>query len=157
MALTGNTMPSETAAVTEKTLASKSSFLSAMRILPTPRRQAMYALYAFCRVVDDIADDGDATSAERLQRLEVWRMNIGQLFTDPHSLTEPVACALIEPIRRYHLRQEDFLAVIEGMEMDAHECIRRPSLDKLDHYCDCVAAAVGRLSIRIFGDLHPPQ
>lgn len=132
-------------AVTE---ASGTSFFWAMRLLPAPRRDAMFAVYAFCREVDDIADEA-APEDEKRRRLAEWREEIERLFAGRPRL--PTARALREPVRAYGLRREDFLAVIEGMEMDAREAIRAPSLAELEYYCDRVACAVGRLSVRAFG------
>ncbi|MFQ5533889.1 MAG: presqualene diphosphate synthase HpnD [Sphingomonadales bacterium] len=127
---------------------SRSSFLLAMRLLPAARRQAMYAVYAFCREVDDIAD-GDASEKEKRDQLAAWRADINRLFDgEPQG---PVARALMGPVARYGLRREDFLAVIDGMEMDAEPGIQAPSWQELELYCARVAGAVGRLSVRIFG------
>jgi phytoene synthase len=123
-----------------------------MRILPLARRQAMFAIYAFCRVVDDIAD-GDAPDAEKRQQLAEWRAEIGRLY-DGVPL-HPVARALAGPTRAYELRREDFLAVIDGMEMDVGTGIRAPDLEGLELYCRRVAGAVGLLSIRAFGTSGP--
>jgi phytoene synthase len=131
--------------------ASGTSFYWAMRLLPKPRREAMYAVYAFCREVDDIADD--APPAERRPGLDRWRDEIAALYAGrPRHL---VARALADPVDRYRLRREDFLAIIDGMAMDAERDIRAPSLAELDLYCDRVASAVGRLSVRIFGAYVP--
>lgn len=129
--------------------AHSSSFYTAMRILPERRREAMLALYGFCRAVDDIADDrGPATAAERLAALERWRADIAAMLAG----RAPVhLAALDEATRGYRLNQEDFDAVIDGMAMDAREDIRAPDWATLDLYCDRVASAVGRLSVRIFG------
>jgi presqualene diphosphate synthase len=129
--------------------AAHSSFYSAMRILPEPRREAMFALYGFCRAVDDIADDrGPATAAERLARLDHWRADIAAMFAGQ----APSHLAALDLARRsYCLGQADFDAVIDGMAMDAAEDIRAPDWATLDLYCDRVASAVGRLSVRIFG------
>ena len=126
-----------------------SSFYSAMRILPERQREAMFAVYGFCRAVDDIADDrGPATAAERLAKLEQWRADIAAMFAGqaPSHLA-----ALDEATRSFHLTHEDFDAVIDGMAMDAEQDIRAPDWATLDLYCDRVASAVGRLSVRIFG------
>jgi phytoene synthase len=123
-----------------------------MRLLPPVRRHAMFAIYAFCREVDDIADE-PGTLAEKRAGLEAWRGEIAALYAgDP---TRPIARALLAPVRDYKLRREDFLAVVDGMEMDAEAEIRAPSLAALDLYCDRVASAVGRLSVRVFGDASP--
>jgi presqualene diphosphate synthase len=129
--------------------AAHSSFYSAMRILPQMQREAMFALYGFCREVDDIADDrGPETAAERLAKLEQWRADIAAMVA---GRAPPHLAALAEITRDYHLSQEDFDAVIDGMAMDAKEDIRAPDWATLDLYCDRVASAVGRLSVRIFG------
>ena len=129
--------------------AAHSSFYSAMRILPEKQREAMFALYGFCREVDDIADDrGPATAAERLAKLEQWRADIAAMFAGQ---APPHLAALAEVTRSYHLKHEDFDAVIDGMAMDAEQDIRAPDWATLDLYCDRVASAVGRLSVRIFG------
>ena len=127
--------------------AAGSSFYTAMRLLPRERREAMYAVYAFCRSVDDVADDG-GPRAVRAAELDRWRAEIDALYEGRP--TDRVR-ALVEPIRRFGLKREDFQAVIDGMAMDAVEDIVAPSEAVLDLYCDRVASAVGRLSVRIFG------
>jgi len=129
--------------------AAHSSFYLAMRILPAPRREAMYALYAFCRAVDDIADErGPQTAAQRLAELERWRADIAAMF---QGRPPPQLAALDQARREFGLKQADLDAVIDGMAMDAAEDIRAPDWATLDLYCDRVASAVGRLSVRIFG------
>jgi len=124
-----------------------STFYLAMRILPREQRDAMFEVYSFCKAVDDIAD-GEESRDWRLARLAEWRKRIAAL----HAGNVPPGLEPLEQVvKRFGLRQEDFLAVIEGMEMDAAENIRAPTLDQLDVYCDRVASAVGRLSVRIFG------
>jgi squalene synthase HpnD len=127
--------------------ASGSSFYTAMRILPRERREAIFAIYAFCRAVDDVAD-APGPRNPRLAALAQWRADIDALYAgDP----PPRARYLVEPLRRYHLEREDFLAIIDGMEMDVATDIRGPDLPTLDRYCDRVASAVGRLCVRVFG------
>lgn len=129
------------------TRASGSSFYLAMRILPRDQRQAMFEIYSFCRAVDDIAD-GAAPRPQRLDQLARWRRNIDALYDGrAASGLEDLARA----IAQFSLRKEDFLAVIDGMEMDVVDDIRAPTLATLDLYCDRVASAVGRLSVRVFG------
>jgi phytoene synthase len=136
----------ETAAVEKK--AAGSSFYTAMRVMPKAEREAMYSIYAFCRAVDDIADDGLGTRAERGIQLDTWRNDIENLYGGGPGGN---ADFLRAHIRRYGLRKADLLAVIDGMEMDVIEDIRAPDLAMLDLYCDRVASAVGRLSIKVFG------
>ena len=128
--------------------ASGSSFYAAMRILPRERRLAMLAVYGFCRAVDDIADNAEISRPERLRALDLWRGDIEAAYRGAASQRTG---ALIAPIAEFDLEQSDFIAVIDGMEMDVREDIRAPSLTTLDLYCDRVASAVGRLSVRIFG------
>lgn len=127
---------------------SGTSFVWGMRILSKERREAMYAIYAYCREIDDIAD-GDADLARKLAELGEWRREINRLFDGvPTSLTGQ---ALLAPVQRYELPKEELILLIEGMEMDARGPICAPSLAELMHYCRRVAGAVGLLSMRVFG------
>ena len=125
-----------------------SSFYLAMRILPRAQREAMFEIYSFCKAVDDIADTEDIPREQRIARLNDWRDNIAALYAGkvPAGLD-----ALSRTIKQFNLRQDDFVAIIDGCEMDAKEDIRAPSYETLDLYCDRVASAVGRLSVRVFG------
>jgi squalene synthase HpnD len=129
------------------TTASGSSFYAAMRILPAEQRQAMFQIYSFCRKVDDIADS-DGPRDERLAALQQWRDDIDALYRGqpPARLADYVTS-----VRRFDLQRGDFLAIVDGMEMDVPQDIRAPDLATLDLYCDRVASAVGRLSVRVFG------
>jgi presqualene diphosphate synthase len=129
------------------TTASGSSFYAAMRILPAEQRQAMFQIYSFCRHVDDIADS-DGPRDERLAALQVWRDDIDALYRGqpPARLADYVTS-----VKRFELQRADFLAIVDGMEMDVPQDIRAPDLATLDLYCDRVASAVGRLSVRVFG------
>jgi presqualene diphosphate synthase len=124
-----------------------SSFYLAMRILPREKREAMFEIYSFCKAVDDIADC-DKSRTWRQSQLDEWRNDIEHLYDG----TTPIGMErLARAVSRFDLRMADFLAVIEGMELDAKEDIRGPSLVDLAYYCDRVACAVGRLSVRVFG------
>jgi len=137
-------------AIRRKVEAAGTSFYWAMRLLPRERRNGMYAVYAFCRDVDDIADDLAMPPAAKLAALADWHGEIDALYAGaPRRL---VTRALEEPVARYRLRQSDFHAVIDGMEMDAAADIRAPDLATLDLYCARVASAVGHLSVHVFGD-----
>ena len=137
------------AAVEAIVRAAGTSFYRGMRILPHDRRDAMYAIYAFCRVVDDIADE-PAAIADKRSRLDLWRDWIADIF-DGHG-HDALTRALAWSTCQFGLRQADFLAIIEGMQTDAERTVVAPSLAALDQYCDQVAAAVGRLSVRAFGE-----
>ena len=134
--------------VTSVVRASGTSFYWAMRLLPRRKREAMYAVYAFCREVDDIADD-PGTPTGKLDRLADWRVEIERLYSGRP--TNPVSLALVDPAQRFGMRKETFLAVIEGMEIDSAERVRMTTIGALEDYCDRVACAVGRLSNRVFG------
>lgn len=132
--------------------AAGTSFHRGMAILPPPRRRAMYAIYAFCRIVDDIADE-DSPFETRKPRLDAWRDRIAALYAG--QADDPVTRELLRAIQAYALRQDDFIAVVNGMAMDAEAPVVAPDEATLDLYCDRVAAAVGRLSVRAFGDASP--
>jgi phytoene synthase len=128
--------------------AAGTSFYWAMRMLPQERRDGMYAVYAFCREVDDIADNWPA--AERPAGLAAWHDEIEAIYGGrPREL---IGRALRGPVERFGLRKHDFHDVIDGMEMDAAADIRAPDLATLDLYCGRVAGAVGHLSVHVFGD-----
>jgi presqualene diphosphate synthase len=127
--------------------AAGSSFYNAMRILPRAQREAMFEIYSFCRQVDDIADSKESSSARRGQ-LQDWREEIDALYAGKPG---PRTRTLLAHVRAFRLHQADFQAVIDGMEMDVNSEICAPDEAMLDLYCDRVASAVGRLSVRIFG------
>src|SRR4030081_1728302 len=141
------TLEAATANANYGTSASGSSFSAAMRILPREQREAMFQIYSFCRQVDDIADS-DGPRPERLSALQQWRDDVDALYQGrpPERLKDYVTS-----VRAFGLKREDFLAIIDGMEMDVPQDIRAPDLAMLDLYCDRVPRAVGRLSVRVFG------
>ena len=100
--------------VAPKAIVSRSSFYRALSILPREKREAMYEVYAFCRAVDDIADDGGLND-DRIAMLNHWREDIARLYAGggPSELTEGLA----RPVQAFGLRREDFLAIIDGMRM----------------------------------------
>ncbi len=129
--------------------ASRSSFYLAMRLMPPAQRQAMFEIYSFCRAVDDIADDGHAREVA-LARLSGWRADLAALYAGkPPARLKDLAAGVAE----FGMKQEDFLAVIDGMEMDVERTVGAGATDwaTLDLYCDRVASAVGRLSAPVFG------
>jgi presqualene diphosphate synthase len=128
--------------------AARSSFYTALRILPANQREAMFQVYAFCRAVDDIADAGGPRQ-NRLLELESWRSDLENFYMG--SSISPRLAGLQGPINRFGLAQADFGAIIDGMVMDTEQDMRAPDWATLDLYCDRVASAVGRLSVCIFG------
>ncbi len=139
--------PPEIAAVEKK--ASGSSFYMAMKLMPKDQREAMFAIYAYCRAVDDIADDDVGNAAARTRELNAWRSDIDALFG---GALPPRLKFIGGTIKRFGLEREDMLAVIDGMQMDVDEEMQgEADLAKVDLYCDRVASAVGRLSVKVFG------
>ena len=135
------------------TFAARSSFSLGMSLIARPRRQAMRAVYAFCRVVDDIAD-GDPPAdtmdqAEKLALLSDWREEIDRVFAGKP--VSSIGKALLDPVARYELPKAEFIAMIEGMETDARGPVIAPEMDALLAYTRRVAGSVGCLSMRIFG------
>jgi phytoene synthase len=126
----------------------RSSFYAAMRTMPQREREAMFAIYAFCRAVDDIADDQQGDRAARTAALNAWRTDLDRLYAgaDPG-----LAAFLARPARGFGLERADFEAIIDGMQMDVEADIVAPDDATLDLYCDRVASAVGRLSVKVFG------
>lgn len=128
--------------------ASGSSFYAGMRMLPRAEREAMYSIYGFCRAVDDIADDHLGDRAERASALDGWRRDLDAAYAGRNPGR---AAMVVQSIRDFDLDRADFEAVIDGMAMDVARDICWPSFEELDLYCDRVASAVGRLSVRVFG------
>jgi phytoene synthase len=125
-----------------------SSFHMAMQVLPSQQREAMFRIYAFCRAVDDIAD-GSAPPGEKRAALEQWRGDVDACYT---GVLQTRLRPLGPHIEAYGLARGDFHAVIDGMLMDAQaRPVCAPDAGTLDLYCDRVASAVGRLSVRVFG------
>jgi 15-cis-phytoene synthase len=131
----------------QKTKESHSSFLTAFIFLSKEKREALTALYAFCREVDDIADeclDHEIASS----KLNWWRDEIDRLFKDDPQ--HPVSKALHPFIERFNLSKNYFIEIIDGMEMDV-KFNRYESFEQLQLYCYRVASCVGILSAHIFG------
>jgi phytoene synthase len=127
------------------------NFAYGIRLLPTPKRQAMSALYAFSRRVDDIGD-GDLAPDEKLRRLEVTREVLGRVRGGEvaEDDTDPVAVALADAAAKFPLPLEGLDELIDGVQMD----VRGESYETWDDlavYCRCVAGAIGRLSLGVFG------
>ncbi|MDR2365720.1 MAG: squalene/phytoene synthase family protein, partial [Zoogloeaceae bacterium] len=131
----------------QKAAASGSSFYPGFFFLPRARRQAIMALYAFCREVDDLVDEcPDALLAA--EKLAWWREEIGRVQNGRP--LHPVGLALQEIRRAFHLPAEYLLDILDGMQMDLH-ATRYPDFAHLARYCYRVASVVGLLSAEIFG------
>ncbi|NDV02421.1 squalene/phytoene synthase family protein [Pseudoroseicyclus tamaricis] len=124
-----------------------SSFTAGMRLLPKDRRRAIFAIYAFCRAVDDIAD-GDGTGPDKALRLDAWQRELDRARAG-HAAT-PVGAELSWAIGHYDLPEEELELIIEGMRMDVDGMVA-PERPTLDAYVRRVAGSVGLLSMHIFG------
>ncbi len=131
----------------EKAAASGSSFYYSFLFLPSEQRQAITALYAFCREVDDVVDDCSDAGVARA-KLDWWRGEIERCFSGEP--THPVTCALLKPVQVHNLPLEYFQEIIDGMAMDLDHN-RYESFSDLALYCHRVAGVVGLLSAEIFG------
>ncbi|RME93424.1 MAG: squalene synthase HpnD [Verrucomicrobia bacterium] len=142
------------AAVSEAiTRRSASNLALAFVLLPADKRRAMAALYAFCREVDDVADEATRPTEARRRELAAWREDIARACRgEPPHL--PVNRELAPVIRRFNLPFELFDELIRGCETDLAQS-RFADLDELEQYCHRVASVVGLLSIEIFGYRHP--
>ena len=132
---------------------SKSSFRWGMRLLPRAGRDTMYAIYSFCREVDDVADEPGIKKSRKLSDLVQWRAELDRLYEG--SPTHPTTMALLHPVKLFRLPKSEFLKVIEGMEMDALGKIWGPPWMNLYEYCRRVAGSVGLLSIHAFRESGP--
>jgi 15-cis-phytoene synthase len=134
----------------EITRRASSNFYYAFMLTPAERRRALYAVYAFCRFVDDIADDGSVGEPARM--LALWRRELDNLFEGVP--TRPVSRALAESVRRFKIPRRYLAEVIDGVEMDLSRR-RYESFAELGLYCRRVASAVGLICIEIFGYRNP--
>jgi phytoene synthase len=133
---------------------SRSNFYYAFLALPRARREALYAVYAFCRTVDDIADLDDAGIDARRRRLADWRADVARCY-EPGAVPEhPIARRLAAAVRAYPIPRSALEAIIEGVEMDLDGATFATAED-LYPYCYRVASAVGLCCIEIFGYTHP--
>jgi phytoene synthase len=134
----------------EVTRRSSSNFAYAFRLLAADRRDALSAVYAFCRFVDDVADDAARRHPETL--LARWREELAGAFDG--APTHPIGVALADAVRRFPLERRHFLDLVRGVEMDLTRH-RYATFDQLHEYCYLVASTVGLLCIEIFGHRQP--
>jgi phytoene synthase len=127
---------------------SGTSFYWGMRLLPREKREAMFAVYAFCREVDDIAD-GELPAEEKHRALNAWRDEVEALYQGRPR--RPTSTALMGPVSSFDLPKAEFLLMIDGMAMDADDAKAPPTMAGLERYCRAVAGTVGMLSMSIFG------
>ena len=131
----------------QKAAQSGSSFTVSFIFLPKTQREAMTALYAFCREVDDVVDECTDFSVAQT-KLNWWKSEVANLYANTPQ--HPVTKALQPFISQFNLAQEHFLEIIDGMEMDL-KFNRYEDFKQLQLYCYRVASVVGLLSASIFG------
>jgi phytoene synthase len=132
---------------------SASNLALAFALLPPDKRDAMSALYAFCREVDDVADEDAVSEQRRRLRLQEWRRDV-RVACEGGQPEFPVNQELQPFIQRFGMPYELFDELIKGCEMDL-DTKRYPTFEDLEHYCYRVASVVGLLSIRVFGYTQP--
>jgi phytoene synthase len=138
-----------TAILTRK---SGSNFYYSFLFLPRRKREAMYALYAFCRTVDDAVDQGPPSPGAQRRILAEWRVELRRAYEG--GPTHPIAVHLAEVVRAFPIPRQHLEAILDGVEMDIDKQ-RYASFEELFEYCCRVAAAVGLASIEIFGYTDP--
>jgi len=127
---------------------SKSSFAMGMKVLPANRRGYLFAIYAYCRVLDDIADE-EGAQEDKLKALDKWRHKIDRMINGQPDCA--ITRVLAHGVKKYNLPCDEFYKLIDGMMADAKGPIQRPTWDELYRYCRCVAVSVGLLSLPLFG------
>jgi 15-cis-phytoene synthase len=136
---------------------SRSNFYYAFLTLPRRRREALYAVYAFCRTVDDIADLGDERGVDRAaqrSQLESWRRHVALCYEPGGRPEHPIAAGLARAVSEFAIPREALLAIIDGVQMDLDQ-VRYETAEDLYPYCYRVASAVGLCCIEIFGYTDP--
>ena len=128
---------------------SGSSFYWGMKLLPEIKKRAMFSVYAFCRVVDDIADNSGTIKSKKT-KLNDWKKKIDSIYNN-NNKNESILKELKTSIETFNLEKRDFISIIDGMLMDVKKKIQFPSKTEFELYCERVAVAVGYLSIKIFG------
>ena len=142
------TLPTQDEILTERIVRrSGTSFRFGIRMLKGERRRALHAVYAFCRVADDLAD-GAAPAAERSRFIDGWRREIDRLPIDART---PIGRELARAVERFALPIEELHRLLDGLALDAGDRVRLQSEDDLTFYWRAVAGSVGLLSVRIFG------
>jgi len=132
---------------------SRSNFYFAFLTLPRERREALYAVYAFCRTVDDVADLGSDPAAQRAG-LARWRTDVARCFTLGATPEHPIARQLQAAVRAFPIPRPALEAIVDGCEMDLAR-VRYETFEELEPYCYRVASAVGLCCIEIFGYTQP--
>lgn len=118
-------------------------------MLPSPKRNAMYTIYAFFRHIDDIID-GNAPLAEKQELIDAWRQELNNIYDKKVPTTE-IGRRIYKNCMRFKLPKEEFCKMLDSISMDLPTPIQAPSLDTFNEYCRGVAGVPGSLTLRIFG------
>jgi len=130
-----------------------SNFFLAFLFLSKAKREALSAVYAYCRLIDDIVDSGDLSKEEAQKLLDFWREEIERLYAG--APTHAVSRRLLPQVKAFTLPKEAFLEMIRGCEMDLGPA-HYETFEELESYMRGVAGSVGSLSVEIFGYKHTP-
>lgn len=124
------------------------NFSVGFRFLPKVKRRAVYAAYAYCRVADDIADEGAAGTEMRMRELDRWQRELDACYAaEP---TDPITIALADALQHFAIPKEAFVALVDGCRQDMVKT-RYATFAELLHYCDLVATSISDISLAIFG------
>ncbi len=126
----------------------QSSFFLGFLLLPRAKREALAAIYAYCRLIDDIVDSGALSKDEARRMLDFWRAEVGRLFDGRP--THSISAALVRPIADYKIPREPFDEMIRGCALDL-EKTRYENIAELESYMRGVASSVGVLCVHVFG------
>jgi len=124
------------------------NFSVGFRFLPAAKRRAVYAAYAFCRVADDIADEGTDSIAQKLVSLDEWQRELDAAYSGTPS--QPITIALADALRHFAIPKSAFIALIDGCRQDMVKT-RYETFEELLQYCDLVASSISDISLSIFG------
>ncbi|MBI4371658.1 MAG: squalene/phytoene synthase family protein [Elusimicrobia bacterium] len=130
-----------------------SNFRLGFLLLPRAKREALSAIYAYCRLIDDVVDSGELSRDEARRRLDFWREEIERLYAGRPG--HDAARALLKPVSDYGLPKAEFLEMIRGCALDLEQARYETARD-LEDYMRGVASSVGLLCVRVFGWSHTP-
>ncbi|MCX5796734.1 MAG: squalene/phytoene synthase family protein [Elusimicrobia bacterium] len=132
-----------------------SNFFLGFLFMSRAKREALSAVYSYCRLIDDIVDSAELPKDEARRQLDFWKEEVARLYAGEP--THPVARRLLPHVRTYTLPKEGFLEMIRGCALDL-EGTRYQTPEELENYMRGVASSAGRLSVEIFGyQATPPE
>jgi 15-cis-phytoene synthase len=130
------------------------NFYYGLKLTPEPKRSAMYAVYAWMRHADDLADDAAGTATDRVRRIEEYRQVTARLFRGEAPPPEPMWRAMADVIQRYELSAEPFHHMLDGQEDDLRT-VKYETFEELRRFCYKVASTVGLVCIEVWGVSDP--